>query len=76
MGTASRQIEHKHFLLDARKIKRAQRILGTKTETQAVERALDAVIQEHERDRMVREANQRFLRSGAQIEDVYGKLAG
>jgi hypothetical protein len=46
------------------------------TETETIERALDAVIAEHERNRIAREANERFLRSGIKIRDVYGKLAG
>jgi hypothetical protein len=33
------------------------------------------VIAEHERNRLTREANERFLKSGIEIIDVYGKLA-
>ena len=65
---------HKHFELDAAKIKRAQRALGTKTENETIERALDLVIAEHRRNRLVWQANERFLRSGIEIKDVYGKL--
>jgi hypothetical protein len=61
--------------LDAAKIKRAQSLLKTGTETETVERALDAVIAEHERNRLTREANERFVISGIEIRDVYGKLA-
>ncbi|MFZ0706727.1 MAG: hypothetical protein WAM71_14060 [Candidatus Korobacteraceae bacterium] len=43
---------HKHFQLDAAKIKRAQRALGAKTQTEAIERALDLVIEEHAGGRM------------------------
>jgi hypothetical protein len=63
---------HKHFLLDAAKIKRAQNALGAKTET--IEFALDLVIAEHRKNRIVRQATERFLRSGVVIKDVYGKL--
>jgi hypothetical protein len=66
---------HKHFRLDVSKIKRAQRLLKAGTETEALNRALDVVIAEHERNRLTREANERFVRSGIQISDVYGKLA-
>ena len=66
---------HKHFQLDAVKIKRAQKVFMAKTETEAIERALDFAIDEHERNRMVSDANERFFRSGAEIRDVYGKLA-
>jgi len=65
---------HKHFRLNARKIKRAQKVLRAETETEAIDRALDQVIAEHERNRVVREANERFVKSGAPIKDVYGNL--
>jgi hypothetical protein len=75
MSTARSRIAHKHFRLDAAKIKRAQKLLSTGTETEAIERALDVVIAEHERNRLTREANERFVKSGIEIRDVYGKLA-
>jgi len=65
---------HKHFRLNATKIQRAKRLLRANTETETIDRALDFVIAEHERNELVTEANDRFLRSGAQIGDVYGKL--
>jgi hypothetical protein len=65
---------HKHFQLDAMKIKRAQKVFRAKTETEAIERALDFAIDEHEKNRLVAEANERFVRSGIEIKDVYGKL--
>ncbi len=65
---------HKHFRLNATKIRRAKRLLRANTETETIDRALDFVIAEHERNELVTEANDRFLRSGAQIGDVYGKL--
>jgi hypothetical protein len=60
--------------LDSVKIKRAQKALRAKTETETVERALDLAIAEHKRNRLVLEANERFLKSGIEIEDVYGTL--
>ena len=63
---------HKHFRLDAAKIKRAQKVLRAGTETEAIERALDLVISEHEKNRLAQEANDRFLKRGAAIKDVYG----
>jgi ribosomal protein S4 len=75
MSAARNRIAHKHFRLDAAKIKRAQRLLKTGTETETVERALDVAIAEHERNRLAREANERFVKSGIEIRDVYGKLA-
>jgi hypothetical protein len=65
---------HKHFQLDAMKIKRAQKALHTKTETETIERALDLAIAEERRQRVLREANERFFRSGIEIKDVYGVL--
>jgi hypothetical protein len=70
----SRVRSHKHFRLDAAKIKRAQRVLRAGTETEAIERALDLVISEHERNRLATEANERFVSSGIDIKDVYGTL--
>lgn len=75
MATA-RSRAHKHFQLDVVKIKRAQKILRAKTETEAIERALDFTINEHESNRLAFEANERFFKSGGVIKDVYGKLDG
>jgi hypothetical protein len=65
---------HKHFRLDSAKIKRAQKALRADTETEAIDRALDLVISEHEGNRLTLEANDRFVKSGIQIKDVYGSL--
>jgi hypothetical protein len=73
MATAGRRA-HKHFQLDASKIKRAQKVLKARTETEAIERALDFAIDEHEKNRLAAEANERFARSGVEIKDVYAKL--
>lgn len=74
MATAKNRIMHKHFRLDVAKLKRAQKLLETTTETETVERALDLAIAEHERNRLVGAANQKFLRSGVVIGDVFGTL--
>ena len=76
MRTAKSRILHKHFQLDSVKIRRAQKALRARTETETIERALDAVIAEHERNRRAHEANERFVKSGIAIRDVYGKLSG
>jgi hypothetical protein len=65
---------HKHFQLDAGKLKRAQRALRAETETETIERALDVVIIEHVRNRLTVEANDRFVKSGVDISDAYGAL--
>ncbi len=67
---------HKHFQLDAAKIKRAQKALRAKTETEAIDRALDFAIAEHEKNCLALQATERFLNSGIEIKDVYGSLAG
>jgi hypothetical protein len=74
MATAPKRI-HKHFQLDPSKIKRAQRALRAKTETEAIERALDFAIAEHEKNRLALEATERFVKSGIKISDVYGMLS-
>jgi hypothetical protein len=65
---------HKHFQLDVEKIKRAQRALKAKTETETIERALDFTIDELRKNRVLAEANDRFIRSGVEIRDAYGNL--
>ena len=72
----ARNRSHKHYQLDAVKIKRAQRVLRAKTETETIERALDLAIAEHERNRLALEANERFVQSGIEIRDVYDTLGG
>jgi hypothetical protein len=72
----TRSRSHKHFQLDSVKIKRAQKALRAKTETEAIERALDLVIAEHESNRLALEATERFVKSGIDIKDVYGTLGG
>ena len=43
-------------------------------ETEAIDRALDLVIAEHEKRRLTLAANVRFVKSGVEIKDVYGTL--
>jgi hypothetical protein len=70
----ARNRAHKHFQLDPSKIKRAQKVFNARTETETIERALDFTIAEHERNRLLVEANERFIKSGIDIKDVYGNL--
>ena len=74
MRQANNKGKHKHFVLDEDKIRRAQKLLGTKTETETIERALEEVITERERNRTVWLAHKRLINSGIQIKDVYGVL--
>lgn len=75
MAEARRQTVHKNFRLDPAQIARAQKVLGASTETETIVRALDHVISEAERNRLTIQANQRFLKSGVVIQDVFGSLA-
>jgi hypothetical protein len=72
--STSRARSHKHFRLDAVKIKHAQKVLRASTETEAIERALDLVISEYQRNRIAAEANDRFVESRIEIKDIYGTL--
>lgn len=54
MGAAT--VRHKHVQLDQRKLNRARRALGARTETETLERALDLVVAEAEIDRALRAA--------------------
>lgn len=67
-------IKQKRYALDETKLKQAQKLLGAKTETETIERALEEVISEHERQRRAWAATERFLKSGAVIKDVFGRL--
>ena len=68
----------KHLILDQAKLRKAQKILGAKTETETVERALDFVIGEDEWGRTAWAAHDRFmraaLREGLFIHDAFGRL--
>ncbi len=75
MRASKNRVSHKHFQLDSVKIRRAQKVLRAKTQTETIERALDAVIAEHKRNQLTIDANERFVKSGIGIKDVYGKLA-
>ena len=75
MGISGNRVAHKHFRLSPAKIKHAQKVLKARTETETIERALDAVISENEKNRLAWEANERFFKSRIKIRDVYGKLA-
>ncbi len=74
MAVTKRRTVHKNFRLDPEQIVRAQKALGTATETETIVRALDSVITEAERNQLAAEATRKFLRSGIQIRDVFGSL--
>lgn len=68
------KLKQKQYALDDAKIKRAQKLLGTSSEEETIERALDEVIAERERSRAAWRAHKALLKSGIQIKDVYGVL--
>lgn len=68
------KMKQKNYVLDEAKIKRAQKLLGAQTETEAIELALDEAITERERNRQVWAATERLLKSGIQVNDVFGRL--
>ena len=74
MPSSSTTRKHKHFVLDQAKIERARELLGTQTEKETIERALEEVIVERERNRQSWAAHERFLKSGTVVRDVYGVL--
>ena len=57
MGTSA--LRHKHVQLDQAKLDRARNILGAKTETEALDRALDIVVTEAEVNAALRKARGR-----------------
>ena len=50
----SASLRHKHLQLDQEKLDRARRILGAKTETEALDRALSIVVSEADIDKVLR----------------------
>jgi hypothetical protein len=58
----------KQFILPTAKIKKARRILSAKTDTEAVERALDLVIADEQIRRVLLS-----VKGTCDIEDVYGR---
>ncbi|MBS0155834.1 MAG: hypothetical protein JSS38_14655 [Nitrospira sp.] len=51
---------HKHLQLDQAKLTRAKSVLGAKTETEAIERALALVVEEHTLDQPLKRAKGRM----------------
>ena len=47
-------LRHKHVQVDQRKLDRARRALGARTETETLDRALDLVVTEADIDRTLR----------------------
>jgi len=78
MTTRTSVRKNKHFILNQARLKMAQKVLGTTTETDTIEVALERVITEADKNKKAWAANDKFLRdgrkSGLVIEDVFGRL--
>lgn len=78
MSTVIENRKNKHFLLDQSRLKKAQTVLGAKTETETIELALERVITEAELNEQAWLAQEKFVKTAAknnlQIEDVFGRL--
>lgn len=64
----------RRYTVDDAKIKRAQKLLGTKSDAETIDRALDEVITERERSARAWAATERFIKSGAVIKDVFRRF--
>jgi len=53
-----------------------EKLPRSSVETEAIERALDFVIAEHEKNHLVLQTAERFIKSGIQTKDVYSTLVG
>lgn len=76
MPETSSTRKNKHLILDQAKLKKAQKVLGAKTETETIERALEIVISEEERNRRAWSATEKIIKSGIKVKDVFGRLDG
>ena len=74
MSRATSPAKKRGLVLDPVKVKRARRVLGTTTETETIERALDEIVEEDKRNKRAWKSHERFLRSDSQIDDIYGNL--
>lgn len=56
MAVAVENRKNKHFLLNQNRLKKAQKVLGAKTETETIELALERIISEAERNAQAQRA--------------------
>jgi hypothetical protein len=76
MRTLASARKSKHLVLNQAKLTKAQRVLGAKTETETIERALEQIISEAAKDRRLWVATEKLVKSGIQIKDVFGRVDG
>lgn len=60
-------VQRKNYRIDVAKLARTQRILGTRTETETIHRALDLVAKEAE---LIQALRAFVLKGGGHIEDL------
>lgn len=70
--SAKNRIRQKCFRLDAGKISRVRKVLRAATDAEAIDRALDLVLDEHKQNRRATVSHHRFVQSRIAIRDVYG----
>jgi hypothetical protein len=74
----TKERKNKHFLLDQARLEKARKVLGTRTETETIEIALERIITEAEANEKAWSAQDKFLKSavkaGLVIEDVFARL--
>lgn len=68
-------VKDKHFKLDELKIKKAKEILKARSETEAVEKALELVITTHAAVVEKNEVFQRIITRRARMADIRGDVA-
>ncbi len=66
--------KRKHLILTQSKLVLAKKILGTRTETETIEKALDSIISEAEKNKLAFKATEKFLKSRVEVRDVFGNL--
>jgi hypothetical protein len=66
--------KRKHLILSQAKLNLAKKILGTRTETETIEMALDSIISEAEKNKIAFKTTEKLLKSGIEVRDVFGNL--
>jgi len=66
--------KRKHLILSQSKLTMAKKILGTRTETETIEKALDSIISEAEKNKIAFKTTEKLLKSGIVIKDVFENL--
>lgn len=74
MNQTKNKTRHKQLLVDEAKLRCVQKIFGVSAKDEAIERALDEALTEHESNRLAWRAHEQFLKGGGEIKDVYGLL--